>query len=382
MCSLLEFRLCISTCPPRITVVLDCGVRHAESPSLGSQVHAPLDIHTYVLHPGYEGIRVASADWDRSRFRCSAAARYTRATIKAGKRSCALGFNKSLVNPLPEIQKLSNVVMSTAASRGHVLACSHGAGPLVLLGEPSQQPLIHVLRDARYVLENSKGIIVVTAHWQTEQPTISAAAQHELLFDYPKTLPKEAFEVEYPAPGSPELARKVGQKLQGAGFEPRFDHERGWDHGVYVPMTYLRPEADIPVVQMSVLKSQDTDEHIKIGQALAPLRDEGYTIICSGSSWHHLGDMMTSIMKKRPIARDCHSFAAALDEAMLTFDGETRLEKLKGWQSWPDANYIHSPKHAEHFMPFMVGAGAGASGVTEKKPSWDLWGVEMATYVW
>ncbi|KIM93408.1 hypothetical protein OIDMADRAFT_35727 [Oidiodendron maius Zn] len=271
---------------------------------------------------------------------------------------------------------------SNKPSRGHVIACSHGAGPLVLLGADHQQPLIGVLEQERPLLDNAQGIILFTAHWETDEPTISAAAQHELLFDYPKTLPQEAFEVTYPAPGHPQLARKIEQKLEAFGFKPQLDHERGWDHGVFVPMTYLRPQADLPIVQMSVLKTQDAETHIRMGQALGSLRDEGFAIVCSGSSFHNLNEMMSSIKNKVSVPGDNHGFEAALEAAMMIPDAAVRLEKLKNWRTFPNNEFIHPPKHAEHFMPFMVAAGAGAPDMTTKGRTWNLYGADFSTYSW
>ncbi|KAH6719574.1 catalytic LigB subunit of putative aromatic ring-opening dioxygenase [Leptodontidium sp. MPI-SDFR-AT-0119] len=233
---------------------------------------------------------------------------------------------------------------SNSLNRRHVLACSHGAGPFVLLSYEPQKPLIPVL----------DGIILATVHWETDQLTISAAAQHDLLFDYPRNaLPKEAFEIVYLAPGHPELARKVAQRLEAVGFEPQLDHVRGWDHGVFVPMTYLRPQADIPIVQISCLKSQDTVAYIKIRQALGSLRDEGYAV-------------------NENVPNNNVAFEAALEQAMLIADANTRLERLTNWRSFPDHKIVHPLAHADYFMPFLVAAGAGAPDKTTKYTTWTL----------
>lgn len=273
-------------------------------------------------------------------------------------------------------------IPSAKSVRGHVIACSHGAGPLVLLDAEHQRPLKTVFNQAAQLLNNTKGIVLITAHWETEHPHISAAASHDLLYDYPKTLPREAFEFTYPASGDPGLAKKVANKLEVAGFEPKLEHERGWDHGLFVPMIYLRPQADIPIVQMSILKSQDAAAHLRMGQALAPLLDEGYSIIGSGSSWHNFKDFLSAVNRQEPVSKNNRAFEAALEDAMTTSDSGTRLRKLENWRSWPESDYIHPPSHADHFMPFLVTAGAGAQRPTYKGLSWHSLGVDFSTYTW
>lgn len=110
---------------------------------------------------------------------------------------------------------------------------SHGSGPYVLMGNAHQQPLIDVLQSHAHILDNARGIIVFTAHWETSQPRISAAPKPTMYYDYAGTpgLQPRAFEYQHPAPGDADLAARIASAIQSAGFQPILDNERGWDHG-------------------------------------------------------------------------------------------------------------------------------------------------------
>ncbi|BAE56014.1 putative 4,5-DOPA dioxygenase extRadiol [Aspergillus flavus] len=142
------------------------------------------------------------------------------------------------------------------AKRARSLFFSHGLGPYVLMGNDHQKPLIYVLQSNAYILDNARGIILFTAHWEASQPHISAGQTPQIYYDYAGApgLPQEAYEYRYPAPGNPDLAARIAQTLEGAGFQPVLGTTRGWDHGLFVPLLVMRPQADLPVVQMSILK--------------------------------------------------------------------------------------------------------------------------------
>lgn len=128
------------------------------------------------------------------------------------------------------------------------------------MGNDHQQPLINVLQSHAHSLDNARGIIVFTAHWETLHPYITAAPNPQIYYDYAGTpgLPQEAFEYQYDAPGDRDLAARIASTLQAAGFQPILDTEREWDHGLFVPLIILRPQADLPSIQMSILKGSQT----------------------------------------------------------------------------------------------------------------------------
>jgi aromatic ring-opening dioxygenase catalytic subunit (LigB family) len=169
----------------------------------------------------------------------------------------------------------------------------------------------------------------------------------------------------WPAPGNPALASRVRGLLAGAGFATADDPERGFDHGTFVPLKVALPEADIPVVQLSLIQGLDPSEHLKLGRALAPLREEGVFIIGSGNSFHNMGAFRSRMSGS--------SLPEALERARkfddwlkttVTAPATARNEQLRSWAQAPYARYSH-PRE-EHLIPLMVVAGAAGDdrGVT------------------
>ncbi len=199
---------------------------------------------------------------------------------------------------------------------------------------------------------NLESILVITAHWEQDPVMVSASETHDLLFDY-YGFPPHTYELTWPAPGSPSLARKVIDALGAAGINATADHTRGLDHGVFVPMKVAFPDADVPVVAMSLERGLDPAEHVSIGRALAPLRDEGVLIVGSGMSYHNMDSFMTS-----RALDDSNTFGGWLDRAIAS-PPEQRDRMLTEWSSAPCARACH-PRE-EHLLPLMVVAGAAGS---------------------
>ena len=149
-----------------------------------------------------------------------------------------------------------------------VLAVPHGGGPMPILGDPAHDPLITFLRTVASTIGRPKAIVVVSAHWETTGPSITAAQAPGLIYDY-GGFPPEAYELAYPAPGAPELAAEIGELLQAGGFDPMLRTDRGFDHGVFVPLLLMYPDAQIPVVQLSMLAGLDPIAHLQMGQSIA-----------------------------------------------------------------------------------------------------------------
>ncbi|MEM9070480.1 MAG: class III extradiol ring-cleavage dioxygenase, partial [Myxococcota bacterium] len=165
--------------------------------------------------------------------------------------------------------------------------------------------------------------------------------------------PQEAYELQWPAPGHPAVATEVRQRLERAGFATDEDAERGFDHGVFIPLLAAFPAPAVPVVQLSLKRGLDPAEHLSIGRALAPLRDDGVFIVGSGNSFHNL----RAFFRERTSAMKAHSeaFDAWLASAIAA-PADQRAERLTGWAQAPSARASH-PRE-EHLLPLMVVAGA------------------------
>jgi aromatic ring-opening dioxygenase catalytic subunit (LigB family) len=254
-----------------------------------------------------------------------------------------------------------------------------------------------------------RAIIVVTAHWSAERPTISSSDHHSLYYDY-GGFPREAYNLKYDAPGSPSIAEEVRQALQGEGFDPVMNtkrgklatlqqHERqditgnstyqnyvGWDHGVFIPLLLVNPAADIPVVQLSVLESEDPTQHHKMGRAIAKLRDNGVAIIGSGfASFHNLSKMGQLFMGDRSaaatLAKNVKEWNEVLTDAATKEKREDRRAALDKWRDFPHAYLTHPPGGGEHFMPLLVCAGAAADEIAGKYKD-NFLGIDIWTYFW
>ncbi len=132
-----------------------------------------------------------------------------------------------------------------------------------------------------------RAILIVSGHWETPGFMLTASPKPPLLFDY-YGFPPHTYQLRYDAPGAPQLALRAAQLLRDAGFSAALDTQRGLDHGVFVPLKVMYPEADIPVVELSLERGLDAEPHLEAGRALAPLRDEGVLLLCAGMSFHNL----------------------------------------------------------------------------------------------
>jgi aromatic ring-opening dioxygenase catalytic subunit (LigB family) len=229
---------------------------------------------------------------------------------------------------------------------------SHGGGPW---------PYMKKEFDGKYdILEASlrkmpselgstpKAILVISGHWEEKQFTVMASPAPPMVYDY-SGFPEYTYHVKYSAPGSPELARQVEDLLRNAGLSATHDSERGFDHGTFSPLAVIYPEAKIPVVQLSLRSGYDPAEHIAVGRALAPLRDDGVLIVGSGLSYHNL----------RQFGPQAKTASKAFDDwltEVLSVTGENRSNKLQTWSTAPSARAAH-PRE-DHLIPLMVAVGA------------------------
>lgn len=243
---------------------------------------------------------------------------------------------------------------TASSSRVPVAFLPHGGGPwpFVETGIGSKQELSALsdyLKSIRSLPKTPpKALLVISAHWEESVPTVMTSTHPPMLYDY-SGFPAESYKITWPAPGDPVLAARIRSLLGEAGFASGEDAQRGFDHGTFVPLKVAYPEADIPTVQLSLVRGLDPKTHLAIGRALAPLRDEGVFIVGSGLSYHNLRAFGPPAI---PVAK---AFDAWLSE-IVTHEGSKRDAELTAWSSAPAARQAH-PRE-EHLLPLMVVAGA------------------------
>lgn len=247
----------------------------------------------------------------------------------------------------------------TPAARMPTYFIPHGGGPCffmdwTVMGGPADtwDKTGAFLRGLLATLpERPTGIVVISGHWEEAPFTASTAAAPGMIYDY-HGFPPHTYELRYPAPGAPELAERVVGLLRAAGLPARTDPQRGFDHGVFVPLLLVDPEAAIPVVPLSLKTDLDPEEHLAAGRALAALRDEGVLIVGSGMSFHNMR-AFRSPAAREPSAR----FDRWLTDAVEAAPAE-RWRHLADWSQGDAARLAH-PRE-EHLLPLMIAAGAAA----------------------
>jgi aromatic ring-opening dioxygenase catalytic subunit (LigB family) len=230
---------------------------------------------------------------------------------------------------------------------------SHGGGPWAYMEGEFRQwhaKLESSLADIpRQLAATPKTILMISGHWEEKDFTVMANPNPPMLYDY-SGFPENTYRVQYSVPGFPALARRVQHLLQASGFDAQLDASRGFDHGAFVPLSVMYPKANVPVVQLSLRRTNDPGEHIEAGRALAPLRDEGVLIVGSGLSYHNLRRF--SAAGGEP-SRD---FDRWLNKTLVEESRETRIQKLIDWKQAPSAREAHP--HEDHLLPLMVVVGA------------------------
>ena len=246
---------------------------------------------------------------------------------------------------------------SPATTRMPVVFIPHGGGPwpFVEMGmDPQERDILAAyLHSVKAVPKVApRALLVVSAHWEEGVPTLMTSPAPPIFYDY-YGFPEASYAITWPAPGAPWLAPRVRELLAQAGFESAEDAARGYDHGTFIPLKLTYPEADIPTAQLSLKGGLDPAEHLAIGAALAPLRDEGVFIVGTGMTFHNLRIFRDP--RAQPIAE---TFDAWLGEVMQR-DVAARNEGLLQWEQAPMARTAH-PRE-EHLIPLMVVAGAAGA---------------------
>ena len=264
--------------------------------------------------------------------------------------------------------------------KAQIVYFSHGGGPLPILGDPSHNAMNEFMKKLPGILKRPEAILVISAHWEENTATVQRGAWPPMLYDY-YGFPEEAYNIKYPAPGNPELAEKICDVLAKSGVGCGINEKRGFDHGLFIPLKMMYPEADIPSMQISILHSLDAKAHIELGRALRPLLDENILIIGSGFSFHNLRAFSFSDMNKNEVDERNDAFQDWLKDTIVGKHTQSERElRLIEWESAPYARYCH-PRE-DHLLPLHVCAAlAGNSGkvifedyVAGKRALAFLWG--------
>ncbi len=268
--------------------------------------------------------------------------------------------------------------MSSAKDRLPAYYIPHGGGPWPFMmeefgGRGSWEPLVkHLEEIGDLARRRAKALLVISAHWEEPVPTVHFGRAPGMLYDY-YGFPGEMYRLSWPAPGAPDVARRIDELLVGAGIQTGREDERGYDHGTFVPMMVALPEAEIPVAQLSLVVGLDPATHLAVGRALAPLRDEGVLIIGSGFSYHNL--RMFGDPRAIPVSERFDEWLRAAAEAP---DPEERNRLLVGWELAPGAKACHP--RSEHLVPIFIAAGAGAAEPGRRVFSGRVMGVATSSF--
>lgn len=231
---------------------------------------------------------------------------------------------------------------------------SHGGGPLPLLNDASHRAMVAFMRQLPARLRRPDAIIVISAHWEESAAMVLGTSTPAILYDY-YGFPGEAYTITYPAPGNPELAGRIVALLTDAGIPAHLDTQRGFDHGLYIPLKLIYPQADIPSLQISLLRGLDPATHIALGKALHAMMVENILVIGSGFSFHNM-QAFSWQGKNMPDPAN-NSFQNWLIETICTesLTQAEREQRLIDWPQAPSARYCH-PRE-EHLLPLHVCLG-------------------------
>ena len=267
--------------------------------------------------------------------------------------------------------------MTANPTRQPVLFLPHGGGPCFFMDwtwgpADTWAATLQFLQGLAATLPAPpSAILVVSGHWEAPAFTAGTAPRPELIFDY-YGFPAHTYQLTWPAPGSQELAHRAAALLRNAGLPAAIDAQRGFDHGVFIPLKVAFPQARIPTVPLSLNLALDPAQHLAAGRALAPLRDEGVLIVASGMSFHNLGAYFhpETLLRAR-------AFDAWLTQAVALPATERDIQ-LSNWRSAPFAEFAH-PRE-EHLMPLLVAAGAGGQAAGERIFTDEPMGATISAY--
>ncbi len=255
---------------------------------------------------------------------------------------------------------------------------AHGGGPCFFMPPPPDEPTRWVgmeayLKSVPSLLPGKPdALLVISAHWEMAKPTVLMTPKPGLLFDY-SGFPPYTYQLTYPAPVAHELGVKVRRLLAEAGIESGEDTTRNYDHGIFVPLKVAFPDADIPILQLSLQQSLDPAFHIAMGKALASLRDENIVIIGSGLSFHNLRALGVPRVNAPAAAWD-----QWLTHTLCEESAEEREQDIINWEKAPAARICHAEE--EHLLPLMVAVGAADGDPGHHVYSGTIWGKAVSAY--
>ncbi len=252
---------------------------------------------------------------------------------------------------------------------------SHGGGPWPWVPQLRQiftNLEASFLEMVKTLPEKPKAIVMISGHWEADEVRVMSSDAPPMEYDY-SGFPPETYQIKYAAPGAPALAERILGLMQEAGIKAAPDPVQGYDHGTFVPAYIMYPQAEVPLIQISMLRSYDPEAHFEIGRALAPLRDEAVLIIGSGLSYHNMQKMNPSA--KQPSA----GFDAWLGEA-LAKEPAARTADLLAWEHAPYARECHVKE--DHWVPIFVALGAAEDAIATRVYHEDalLGGITASSY--
>lgn len=238
-------------------------------------------------------------------------------------------------------------------NEAQIVYFSHGGGPLPILGDASHKAMVQFMRQLPSRLKKPEAILVISAHWEESAATLLGAPMPSMLYDY-YGFPDAAYEIAYPAPGNPHLANRIAGLLNRNNIPARIDPQRGFDHGLFIPLKLMYPQADIPSLQLSLVRGLDPSAHLALGTALRELLHENILVIGSGFSFHNLRAFSWQGMNTPDPAND--AFQNWLIEVCTgPLSASEREQSLIEWPKAPSARYCH-PRE-EHLLPLHVCLG-------------------------
>lgn len=255
---------------------------------------------------------------------------------------------------------------------------SHGGGPLPLLNDPGHHELVLQLEALAKQFKKPKAILIISAHWEASQATVTAATQPSLIYDY-SGFPSESYDIQYPLKGDEALAGAIANALQKNKIPAQKDTQRGFDHGVFVPLKIMYPDADIPCVQLSLIKGLDPSTHIQLGKALREIEQSDLLVIGSGFSFHNMQAFFSTNTPE--IQKANATFQRWLTEtcSSVSLSESEREQRLIQWASAPQARFCH-PRE-EHLLPLHVCA-AMAGRAADQHVSCTILGKASGMYYW
>jgi 4,5-DOPA dioxygenase extradiol len=230
---------------------------------------------------------------------------------------------------------------------------SHGGGPLPILGDPGHKAMIDFMIQLPKQFHRPEAILVVSAHWEEREPTMLGAEYPPMFYDY-YGFPEETYKITYPAPGNPELVNRVAALLAEKNIPSQIDSTRGFDHGLFIPLKLMYPQADIPSIQLSLIRGLDPSAHIALGKALGSLMHENILVIGSGFSFHNMNAFSWQGMGDADLANDAFQ-EWLIDTCAGSLTESEREKRLTEWEKAPSARYCH-PRE-EHLLPLHVCQG-------------------------